>query len=468
MRRTSSTTSATDRPSTTGQAAAGGAERAGPGVRPDRLGGGGEAVDRRRARPPGPRPGRRRPRPRVAGEGRLGAGTGAHLRPANTSAGARQPHVRRTWDQWDGPRFGPEPYRVVGRGWAAPGGAGAGHHLPRRGHGQDEPPRLEGRARRERRSGRRMVDSRGPLAQDGRRAERLELRVPTTADPAAGGPRRWPVTSRCGWTTTSTRSRTCAWPSTRPAPRCAQIAAGDAPLTVIFETTRAGLHIEAWVPTAEGTEVPRDGFGWAILATLVDAVEARRSTQAEVPAGDGSDDPGRPHRDGQVPARSAAGRRPGAMPARTSRWPGEPVAGHRRDARRAEVRVPDQRSGRTGSSGGRHRPVDTAVRRPDVRRGRRGRARRRRRRRTPVAADAVEADAVASPTRRRSRTTGAAPSAPRRCSPSWRRWRRTTRAASGCGRSWSRSTCPWSGTSPAGSATAASPSTTCCRSARSA
>jgi serine/threonine-protein kinase RsbW len=68
----------------------------------------------------------------------------------------------------------------------------------------------------------------------------------------------------------------------------AQIAAGDAPLTVIFETTRAGLHIEAWVATAEGTEVPRDGFGWAILATLVDAVDARRATQADVPAGDGS------------------------------------------------------------------------------------------------------------------------------------------------------------------------------------
>ncbi len=63
------------------------------------------------------------------------------------------------------------------------------------------------------------------------------------------------------------------------------------PLTVIFETSRTGLHIEAWVPTAEGTEVPRDGFGWAILATLVDAVDAFRSTQAEVPAGDGSGAP---------------------------------------------------------------------------------------------------------------------------------------------------------------------------------
>jgi serine/threonine-protein kinase RsbW len=45
------------------------------------------------------------------------------------------------------------------------------------------------------------------------------------------------------------------------------------------------------VPTAEGTEVPRDGFGWAILVTLVDAVDARRSTQAAVPAGDGTDNP---------------------------------------------------------------------------------------------------------------------------------------------------------------------------------
>jgi serine/threonine-protein kinase RsbW len=70
-----------------------------------------------------------------------------------------------------------------------------------------------------------------------------------------------------------------------------QIAAPEVPLTVIFETTRAGLHIEAWVPTADGVEVPRDGFGWAILATLVDAVDARRSTQADVPGGNGSATP---------------------------------------------------------------------------------------------------------------------------------------------------------------------------------
>jgi serine/threonine-protein kinase RsbW len=70
-----------------------------------------------------------------------------------------------------------------------------------------------------------------------------------------------------------------------------QVSVGDSPLTVVFETSRAGLHIEAWVPTVDGNEVPRDGFGWAVLATLVDAVDADRSTQAAVPGGDGSDAP---------------------------------------------------------------------------------------------------------------------------------------------------------------------------------
>jgi serine/threonine-protein kinase RsbW len=65
----------------------------------------------------------------------------------------------------------------------------------------------------------------------------------------------------------------------------ATIALGDARLTVVFETTRAGLHIDAWVPTTEGTDVPKDGFGWAVLATLVDAVDGRRSIEADVPGG---------------------------------------------------------------------------------------------------------------------------------------------------------------------------------------
>ena len=135
-----------------------------------------------------------------------------------------------------------------------------------------------------------MVDSRGALAQDGRRAERLELRVPTTptqlpAVRAMAGD----LAIRMDYDLDAVEDLRLA--VDEACATLAQIAAGDAPLTVIFETTRAGLHIEAWVPTAQGTEVPRDGFGWAILATLVDAVDARRSTQADVPAGDGSDTP---------------------------------------------------------------------------------------------------------------------------------------------------------------------------------
>ena len=135
-----------------------------------------------------------------------------------------------------------------------------------------------------------MVDSRGALAQDGRRGDRLELRVPTTATqlPAVRA-MAGDLAIRMDYDLDAVEDLRLA--VDEASATLAQIAAGDAPLTVIFETTRAGLHIEAWVPTAEGVEVPRDGFGWAILATLVDAVDARRSTQAEVPAGDGSATP---------------------------------------------------------------------------------------------------------------------------------------------------------------------------------
>jgi len=135
-----------------------------------------------------------------------------------------------------------------------------------------------------------MVDSRGALAHDGRRAERLELRVPTTATqlPAVRA-MVGDLAIRMDYDLDAVEDLRLA--VDEASATLTQIAAGDAPLTVIFETTRAGLHIEAWVPTTEGTEVPRDGFGWAILATLVDAVDARRSTQAEVPAGDGSNTP---------------------------------------------------------------------------------------------------------------------------------------------------------------------------------
>src|SRR3954464_10827263 len=144
---------------------------------------------------------------------------------------------------------------------------------PRRcpaGAGKDGPPRLDGRARRERRSGRRMVNSRGPLAHEGRRAERLELRVPTTptqlpAVRAMAGD----LAMRMDYDLDSVED---LGPAVDEA--CAILAAlgeDSEPLTVVFETTRAGLHIDAWVPAAEGTTVPRDGFGWAVLQTLVDA-----------------------------------------------------------------------------------------------------------------------------------------------------------------------------------------------------
>ena len=81
---------------------------------------------------------------------------------------------------------------------------------------------------------------------------------------------------------------------------------------------------------AEGTDVPQDGFGWAVLQTLVDAVDGpprdagrgpRRRTARATPVGR--------HRDGQVPARSAPERVRDAARGRTSRSPGEPVARHR-------------------------------------------------------------------------------------------------------------------------------------------
>jgi serine/threonine-protein kinase RsbW len=117
-----------------------------------------------------------------------------------------------------------------------------------------------------------MVDSRGTLAQDGRRAEMAgDLAMRMDYDLDAVEDLRLAVDEACATLTS--------------------VASGDSPLTVVFETTRAGLHIEAWVPTADGVDVPRHGFGWAILATLVDAVEARRATQATVPGGNGTDSP---------------------------------------------------------------------------------------------------------------------------------------------------------------------------------
>src|SRR4051794_277723 len=125
---------------------------------------------------------------------------------------------------------------------------------PRRcpaGAGKDGPPRLDGRARRERRSGRRMVNSRGPLAHEGRRAERLELRVPTTptqlpAVRAMAGD----LAMRMDYDLDSVEDLRLAVDEA-----CATlvlVAAGEAPLTVVFETTRTGPHIDPRGPTRAG------------------------------------------------------------------------------------------------------------------------------------------------------------------------------------------------------------------------
>jgi serine/threonine-protein kinase RsbW len=135
-----------------------------------------------------------------------------------------------------------------------------------------------------------MVDSRGASPQDGRRAERLELRVPSTATqlPAVRA-MAGDLAMRMDYDLDSVEDLRLAVDEA-----CAILAAigtADEPLTVVFETSRTGLHIEAWVPAAEGTTVPRDGFGWAVLQTLADGVDAGQSSQEKVPAGNGSASP---------------------------------------------------------------------------------------------------------------------------------------------------------------------------------
>ncbi len=135
-----------------------------------------------------------------------------------------------------------------------------------------------------------MVESGASLVQDGRRGERLELRVPIT-------PTQLPaVRAMVGDLAMRMDYDLDAVEDLRLAVDEASailslVSLGEAPLTVVFETSRSGLHIEAWVPTVEGKEVPRDGFGWAVLATLVDSVDAGRSTSAAVAGGDGGDVP---------------------------------------------------------------------------------------------------------------------------------------------------------------------------------
>ncbi len=96
-----------------------------------------------------------------------------------------------------------------------------------------------------------MVDSGASLVQDGRRGERLELRVPIT-------PTQLPaVRAMVGDLAMRMDYDLDAVEDLRLAVDEASailslVSTGDSPLTVVFETSRAGLHIEAWVPTVEG------------------------------------------------------------------------------------------------------------------------------------------------------------------------------------------------------------------------
>jgi serine/threonine-protein kinase RsbW len=135
-----------------------------------------------------------------------------------------------------------------------------------------------------------MVDTTGAAATGERRTERLELRVPTS-------PTQLPaVRAMAGDLAMRMDFDLDAVEDLRLAvdEACATLAAvaeGDEPLTVVFEARRDGLRIDAWLPTAAGVDVPRDGFGWAVLHTLVDTVDAGPSDQATVPAGNGSTTP---------------------------------------------------------------------------------------------------------------------------------------------------------------------------------
>jgi serine/threonine-protein kinase RsbW len=124
----------------------------------------------------------------------------------------------------------------------------------------------------------------------GRRSERLELRVlPTPIQLPVVRAMAGDLAMRMDYDLDAVEDLRLAVDEA-----CATLSAivsDDRRLTVVFETTRRGLHIDAWVPTAEGTDVPRDGFGWAVLHTLVDEVQAGPATQATVPAGDGTASP---------------------------------------------------------------------------------------------------------------------------------------------------------------------------------
>ena len=123
-----------------------------------------------------------------------------------------------------------------------------------------------------------------------RRSERLELRVPTspTQLPAVRA-MAGDLAMRMDFDLDAVEDLRLA--VDEAGATLSAVALGDSPLTVVFEVTREGLRIDAWVATDAGVDVPRDGFGWAVLHTLVDTVEAGPSNQATVAAGNGSAEP---------------------------------------------------------------------------------------------------------------------------------------------------------------------------------
>jgi serine/threonine-protein kinase RsbW len=135
-----------------------------------------------------------------------------------------------------------------------------------------------------------MVDTTDAAATGERRAERLELRVPTspTQLPAVRA-MAGDLAMRMDFDLDAVEDLRLA--VDEACATLASIATGDEPLTVVFEASRESLRIEAWVPTAAGVDVPRDGFGWAVLQTLVDTVEAGSGDQSTVTAGNGSATP---------------------------------------------------------------------------------------------------------------------------------------------------------------------------------
>jgi len=135
-----------------------------------------------------------------------------------------------------------------------------------------------------------MVDTTGAAPTGERRAERLELRVPTspTQLPAVRA-MTGDLAMRMDFDLDAVEDLRLA--VDEACAILASVALGDSPLTVVFEATRESLRIDSWVPTDDGVDVPRDGFGWVVLATLVDSVAAGPGTQATVTAGDGSATP---------------------------------------------------------------------------------------------------------------------------------------------------------------------------------